>query len=180
MQDGIACTEHIRGVWEAGVRWKYWLLHQIHHWYMKMKWNYTRDYIVPIWVFMPGKFWVSMGIKFVPAVPGCTAECFCPSAKGLNRQLRFLRKDAENVNQRVPLELVAVLTALTMHAASDRSQWPAAAAPALMQSRVGAILGVNGTWHWEPPSPQQPAPRSAICKLESWIWSFHVARRAGV
>lgn len=63
-----------------------------------------------------------MGIKFVPAVPACTAECFCPSAKGLNRQLRFLRKDAENVNQRVPLELVAVLTALTMHAASDRSR----------------------------------------------------------
>lgn len=100
MQDGVASTEHTRGMWEAGVRWKYPLLRQIHHWYMKMKLNYTRDYIVPIWVFMPGKFSVSMGIKFAPAVLGCTAECFCPSAKGLNRQLRFLRKDVENVNQK--------------------------------------------------------------------------------
>lgn len=112
-----------------------------------MKWNYTRDYIVPIWIFMPGKFSVSMGIKFVPAVLGCTAECFCPSAKGLKRQLRFLRRDVENVNQRMSLELVAVLTALTMHAASNLSQWPAAAASLLMQSSIRSILGVNGTWH---------------------------------
>lgn len=100
MQDGITSTKHTRGMWEAGVRWKYQLLCHTHHWYMKMKWNYTRDYIVPKWVFMPGKFWVSMGIKFVPAVLGCTAECFCPSAKGLNRQLRFLRRNVENVNEK--------------------------------------------------------------------------------
>lgn len=86
------------------------------------EWNYTRDYTVPIWVFMPGNSSALMGIKFAPAILGCTAECFCSSAKGLNRQLRFLRKDVENVNQKESLELVAVLTALTMHAASDRSQ----------------------------------------------------------
>lgn len=84
------------------------------------EWNYTRDYTVPIWVFMPSNSSALMGIKFAPAILSCTAECFCSSAKGLNRQLRFLRKDVENVNQKQSLELVAVLTALTMHAASDR------------------------------------------------------------
>lgn len=64
------------------------------------EWNYTRDYTVPIWVFMPGNSSALMGIKFAPAILGCTAECFCSSAKGLNRQLRFLRKDVENVNQK--------------------------------------------------------------------------------
>lgn len=64
------------------------------------EWNYTRDYTVPIWVFMPGNSSALMGIKFAPAILGCTAECFCSSAKGLNRQLRFLTKDVENVNQK--------------------------------------------------------------------------------
>lgn len=96
----IASTEHNRGLWEAGVRWKSRWLCQIHHWYTKNEWNYTRDYTVPIWVFMPGNSSALMGIKFAPAILGCTAEYFCTSAEGLNRQLRFLRKDVENVNQK--------------------------------------------------------------------------------
>lgn len=49
---------------------------------------------------MPGNSSTLMGIKSAPAILGSTAECFCSSAKGLNRQLRFLRKDVENVNQK--------------------------------------------------------------------------------
>lgn len=160
MQNGITSTEHTRGMWDAGVRGKFWLLHQIHHWYIKMKWNYTRDYIVPIWVFMPGKFSVSMGIKFAPAVLGCTAECFCPSAKGLNRQLRFLRKDVENVNQKeCPWNWLQCWQPLQC------TLPPTARSDQLQQHprRCRAALGLHSGWMERgtesPQSAQQPAPR---------------------
>lgn len=42
------------------------------------EWNYTRDYTVPIWGFMPGNSSAFMGIKFAPAILGYRAESFAP------------------------------------------------------------------------------------------------------